>query len=223
MKKIKLIIFDFDNTLYQGEKTFRDHWTKACIKLIDYFFKDMTENEKRQLYKKYNVPYQFNEDVLKEKPGIHCYRILTGEGYTIEDWLNYWSENVYLENWDYITKTVDNQMLKDLQKDYALYIVTNSPTKQIKAYAKELNIDLSVFKHIYANFETRWRSGTTKEVYYKDIIQKEQILPKECLVIGDSYSSDLRPAIELGMNTLLVDSQEWDYNNIYLKLNDLNK
>ena len=160
---------------------------------------------------------------MSERPAMDCYKILSGEGYTIEDWLNYWSENVYLENWDYVTKTIDNKLLKELEKEYNLYIVTNSPTKQIEAYAKELNIDLSVFKHIYANFETRWRSGTTKEIYYKDIIKKEQILPKECLVIGDSYSSDLEPAIMLGMNTLLVDNQNWDYNNINLKLEELNK
>ena len=61
MKKIKIIIFDFDNTIYQGENTFRDHWTKACVKLIDHFFKSMTEKEKRKLYKKYDVPYKFNE------------------------------------------------------------------------------------------------------------------------------------------------------------------
>ena len=179
MKKLKAIIFDFDETIYQGKEVFGDKWTSACVDLINYFFKDLNQEEKKTLYAKYEVPYQFDRNILKEKPAKHCLKILLGEGFTIKDWIDYWESHLFSEDWNLVTNTISNELLSDLAKEYKLYIVTASLEGQIRHYAEKLNIDLSLFCEIYSNFRARLEKGTKKDYYYQLIMEKEDALPEE--------------------------------------------
>ncbi len=222
MSKTKILIFDFDATIYQGEHIFGEKWTQACVGVINYYFSHLTESEKRELYAKYDIPFNFDTSILKEKPAKYCLEILVGEGFTAADWTNYWHMYPFSEDWSLVTNIISNDMLKELSEKYKLYIVTNSYLSFLENYCKELNIDTSVFSGIYSNSTTRLGDNTRKDYYYNIILKKENVLPEQCIVIGDNYEADLVPAIELGMHTLFVDNMSWDYNNINKKLQELN-
>lgn len=222
MSKTKVLIFDFDATIYQGEHIFGEKWTQACVDVINHYFSHLNETEKRALFVKYNIPFNFDARVLEGKPAKYCIQILVGEGYTVSDWTNYWNEKPFSEDWSLVTNIISNDMLKELSEKYKLYIVTNSYLSFVENYCKNLNIDSSVFSGIYSNSTTRLEDNTRKDYYYKIILDKENVEPQECLVIGDSYESDLVPALELGIHTLFVDNMSWDYNNINTKLDELN-
>lgn len=221
MRKLKVLIFDFDETLYQGSEVFGDKWSQACVDLIDHFFSDLNLEQKRELFKKYEIPYNFDRNYLKEKPAKYCLKILLGEGYTIDDWINYWSTHIYSEDWSLVTNVISNDLLKILSENYKIYIVTASLRESIEHYSKMLNIDISLFSEIYSNFVPRLKNGTKKDYYYDMIMKKEQALSEECLVIGDSYESDILPAVMLGMHSLHVDNQNWDYTNITKRILEL--
>lgn len=221
MTKVKVIIFDFDETIYQGKEVFGDKWTSACVDLINHFFKNLNQDQKKSLYAKYEVPYQFDRNLLKEKPAKYCLKILLGEGYTIQHWIDYWENHLFSEDWSLVTNVISNQMLSSLAKEYKLYIVSASLEQQIKHHAEKLNIDLSMFSGIFSNFRARLEKGTKKDYYYQLIMEKENALPEECLVIGDSYESDLVPAVNLKMHVLHVNQINWDYEIITQKIKEI--
>lgn len=222
MSRIKVIIFDFDDTVYQGEKIFDERWTKACILAINHFFKKLNDNQKKALFEKYDVPYNFDKNLLKEKPGMYCYKILTGEGVTIDQWIDYWETNLYSEDWSHVNNVISNELLNKLSQQYKLYIVTNSLNAHVMHYCKELKIDTTHFNKIYSNYKTRFESNTTKDFYYKMILEETKVLPKECLVIGDSFEHDIIPANQLNMETLHINYNKYDFNEIFIKLDLLN-
>lgn len=221
MKKIKTIIFDFDKTLYLGEKVFTDRWVKYCNDLLKHYFSHLTEQEYKELFTKNNVPYML-ECIQKDfLVSDYAKRIFLNEGYNVEDWINYLHTNVYEDNYDYVTKVMPNEMIKELSSEYTLYIISNSPVVQVEAFAKSLGIDLSPFKQVYTNFLTRNRENSEKDMYYNIILEREGIAPQECVMVGDSYEHDIVPSINLGLHTIYIDNQNYDYNDIMVKLNQL--
>ena len=74
--------------------------------------------------------------------------------------------------------------------------------KDLKHYMKILDIDYDWFKGVYSNkFE---QFDQTKQHYYQDIINAENITPKQLYVFGDSVVSDLEPAKILGANAVFI-------------------
>ena len=101
-------------------------------------------------------------------------------------------------------ETVDVEFLKQLCKDYPVYIVSNSLSNHIKYYMKVLNINHAWFKGVYSNHFML--KDMTKKPYYKKVIERENCKPNEVYVFGDSNKSDIVPAKELGMNGFEVPS-----------------
>ena len=113
---------------------------------------------------------------------------------------NHQNEEVYnikLDN----AKIVNHEEIEKIAKMYPTYIVSNSSPKHIYHYMDKFNIDKSVFKGIFSNRFIE--EDPTKEHYYKDIMDLENVLPEQIYVFGDSDSSDLEPARRLSQNAFL--------------------
>ena len=94
------------------------------------------------------------------------------------------------------------ELLEKLSKKYKLIIVSNSAEENIKFVSKNMGIDLKYFKEIISNqFK---KEDLTKAYNLKKILKKENVLPSQILMVGDSYKYDLKPARELGFRTLLI-------------------
>ena len=90
-----------------------------------------------------------------------------------------------------------------------MYIVSNSLETSVRANMAFLRIEPSFFKDIISNKEN------SKKKEYENIIKREGILPNELLVIGNSYSSDILPALEIGANGKVVTSADFLFEDFF--------
>lgn len=195
---LKVIIFDFDGTLYNGWVW--DGWQDYINKFLNSYFK--TEKEKSEFLKKYVQGYEY----LDER--AICEGLIKQNG-TAKPMLD------YLENEFYPYNSPDLQyisvdFLKNLNKKYHLYIVSNTPDKSVKIHLKNNNIDENLFREVIYNKCDSLNS--TKATKFEEIKIKENATPDEILVVGDTYSIDIEPAKRLKMNTLFIHSLQDIYN-----------
>ena len=101
-------------------------------------------------------------------------------------------------------QVVDAEFMKHLCKNFSVYVVSNSSLKHIYYYMEKLNIDTKGFKCVIGN-EFK-KEDPSKGHYYKEIMEKENAIPHNIYVMGDSVESDLSPALHLGMNAFYVDN-----------------
>ena len=182
MNKTKVVIFDFDHTMYR-DVVYED-WHNYC------------KTGLRNLLG--FLPKQELEDVIKKQELFEDLNIIeTIKKYNLKhtDWLEYRNNN--LRKFDITNATkIDNNVLKQFAEKYKLYIVTHNQKIDVLRVAKALDIDLSCIQDIVSNsFEEGLFS---KKYLYQDIIKKENVKPQEVYVIGDDYKHDILPAFEIG-------------------------
>lgn len=196
----KVFIFDFDGTFYTSEDKF-----KFVPQYVDNHRREFLPNVTDEQYKYICAE---NPDFVKAVSGrdivIEIYKIKNKYKHLKIDVSNFWQvqqDYVYdicLTNAHF----VDYKFIEQLCKRYSVYIVSNSSYNHIKHYMKILKIDYDWFKGVYSNkFE---QFDQTKQHYYQDIINAENITPRQLYVFGDSVVCDLEPAKILGANTVFI-------------------
>lgn len=190
MKDIKVIVFDFDNTLYYGIDWTKE-WANYCKIGMREVFSELTDK-------------QFDDMIKKEDAGNftsnNIVRIMKKYKKDINLWLNF--RQTHDCHLDYSNcSAVSNEELHKFAKKYHLYIVSNSIKKEMQYVIDYFKMDTSVFKKIITN---NYEHGADKLYYYQQIIKSEGILPHQLFVIGDSQSTDLEPAFKIGASGILV-------------------
>ena len=202
MNNKQVLIFDFDGTFYSGDKAFS--------KIENY----VNKNKRKFLPNLTNEQYK---KIVKENPAWKDIYV----GADIVDFI-YMLKKKYPEykisikdfwNWQeskpdplVIDKNqiVDVNFLKNICEKYPTYVVSNSSPNHITFYMKKFKINPSWFKEIISNhFIAKDR---TKKHYYEKILLKENCLPQNCFVFGDSMQNDLVPAQKLNINTYLINN-----------------
>ena len=194
---MKVIIFDFDDTLYNGNVW--GDWNDYINRFLNSFFK--CKKQKQAFLKKY-----LSADYLDER--CICEGLIKEIG-TAKPMNDYLVENPY-EYVGYNVEFIDNEFLKQLSKKYKLYIVSNTPSNTIKIALSQYGVDVNNFKDIL--FNKKETLSSNKKDKYKSIMDLEKVSNQEILVIGDSYASDIEPAKQLCMNYLLVKNLSDIYN-----------
>ena len=196
----KVFIFDFDGTFYSGKNVFS--------KLAEH-----VNNGKRSILK--NISDSDYNKIMSENPEWKT----TINGTKIVDLLysfkqkyphlnisanDFWKWQQ--QNPDPIiidpNETVDPTFMKNLCESYPVYIVSNSSPNHIHLHMKTLKLNPKWFKEIISNKFTI--KDRTKKHYYARILEKEKCSPENAFVFGDSLSSDLEPAIALGIKAFAV-------------------
>lgn len=196
---IKTIIFDFDDTLY----TAKDNW-----KDIDIYWKSVI----RALVGKKEVENFFKRH--KFKSPIHSNDVIgfvRSEGYDINKFAEIVENKIY-DRGDMKVETMPNEFFEELKKKYSLYIVSMGRRKYLDYYIKKYGIEESCFKKVISVYSDNHFTIDTKTPIYQKIMEEEKIKSKEILVVGNSYSNDIKPAEELKMQTLLFNG---DFNQIF--------
>ena len=198
----KVFIFDFDGTFYSGDHKFDK--VKGNIEVNKRKFLSKLTDEEYELVCKENPRW------LKAITGNDIVRCMTRliKKYkhldiTIEDFYNWQNDFIYDIVLDY-NQVVDSQFIKELCDNYPVYVVSNSSLKHIYYYLNKLNISESWFNRVIGNEFTK--QDPSKQHYYKEIMEKENVYPHNVYVLGDSVESDLSPALHLGMNAFYVDN-----------------
>ncbi|RJQ15503.1 HAD family hydrolase [Candidatus Woesearchaeota archaeon] len=198
---IKVVIFDFDNTIEQ--------WIVPEAEV------DIVMSEK--IAKKYGLhPTLFRSayNDVKNKlrggkyPSVHdrynWYRGALAQFKIIAEdkQLTAWTE----EYWKEITKRVSlfpgvSELLSELRKKYKLAILTDSDGK--KEYKmmriKKLKVDKMV-DGVFTTDDTGFNKPDPR--IYQLIMKTFNVKPDECIMVGDDPSSDLLGAKRLGMKTI---------------------
>ena len=190
MNKIKVVVFDFDNTLYKNV-TF-DDWKSYCNNAMRVLLKFLTKE-------------QIESVIVNQKnySDIAIIQTLKAYGISYQLWLDYRNNN--LRNCDIsMAEVVNNNTLKEFSNKYILYIATFNTKKHVESVSKKLGLNLSLFKDIITpDYE---KESSEKELMYTKIAQKENVKPSELFIIGDNATTDIEPMIKIGGNGQVVNS-----------------
>ena len=179
---IKAIIFDFDDTLYNGPVW--ENWGSYTKNYVYANFENPDE-----IYKKYGFTCNSN--------GASFVKMTISEKGSAEPFYNYQLNNVCELNLTDVV-VVDNDRLRELKNKYKLFIVSNSSITHLNYYMEKMGIDDRCFTGVYDNqFKTE---NLTKALRYEEIINTYKLKPENILVLGDNPKNDIEPAIQLGMS-----------------------
>lgn len=193
----KVIVLDFDGTLYSGEHKF-DLIPDIIEKNKRVFLPHLTDKEYSiicQEIPSWNTAI-FGSEITKSITEIIAkfpeLPISTKDFYD-------WQESYILPIIIDPEQVIDMDFLQQLCLDYPVYVVSNSAPQHIVHYMKELSINPKWFRAVISNPFHEY--DTTKKPCYEEIVKKENIEPKNLFVFGDSRTSDLNPAKKISAQT----------------------
>lgn len=194
--KIKVIIFDFDETMYTSS-TIKEYYVKY-IKQTLTDLTSLSEKEILTLMEKYGFMSSGKERISF---GKNCDKF----GVTKEQWNKYRIDNFFQIDYKNAV-TSSNEVYEKLSKLKKLFIVSNEVKENLVYKAKMMNIDLKPFT-IYAPLKKDVLTyKSNKEDCYKKIIEECQVSPDEVLVVGDRYNVDILPLENLGGHGILINN-----------------
>lgn len=212
MTKIKNLIFDLDNTLYDFSKAWKIS-NKLVFKYLEYD-KLTTYEEFFKLYK--SVNNKLVKEVLKGNLKIIELRnkrlMLTLEQFglnlTVED-CNFY----YEKQFEYILESIApdeevNLKIRQLQEKYNMIVLTNGKSYEQRMKLKKLGLE-NIFK-LYISGETH--ISKPKDKAFINVLESEGLLADETMMIGDSLYHDILPAKKLGLKTCLVE-KKWHFDD----------
>ena len=212
MTKIKNLIFDLDNTLYDFSKVWKIS-NKLVFEYLGYD-KFTTYEEFFKLYK--SVNNQLVKEVLKGSLKIIELRdkrlTLTlkqfGLNLTVED-CNFY----YEKQFEYILESITpdkevNLKIRQLQEKYNMIVLTNGKSYEQRMKLKKLGLE-NIFK-LYISGETH--ISKPKDKAFINVLESERLLVDETMMIGDSLYHDILPAKKLGLKTCLVE-KKWHFDD----------
>ena len=212
MTKIKNLIFDLDNTLYDFSKI----WEKSNKLIFEYLKYDsvVSYEEFFRLYK--SVNNELLEEVFQGNMKLVELRnkrlMLTLEKLGIlltdEDCRFY-----YEKQFEFILESIKpdeeiNSWINRLSKTYNMILLTNGKSYEQRMKLKKLGLE-NIFK-LYISGETY--ISKPKEKAFINVLEKENIVASETMMIGDSLHHDINPANKLGMKTCLVE-RKWHFDD----------
>lgn len=193
---IKIVIFDFDDTLYSDKNP--KPWRDYCLNAIEFFL------QKRSDYQ------QIMDEVLTRSFSDNQLIAFLKNYDVREEIINDYFKTHQVEDGTFDNCTiVSDESLANFANHFKLFIVSNSKKESVVKNMSILNINPRYFIDIISNTET------SKTHAYQDIIKKHNISPEELLVIGNSYNSDILPALEIGANGRVVRSANFIFNDFF--------
>lgn len=201
MNNIKVVVFDFDNTLYRN--LIIDDWRPYCNNAIKEILSFLPTKEQVESIIQNQTDYS----------DISIIKTLKKYGVSYDVWLKYRDDN--LRNCDVSNAvTVANKTLEDFAKNYTLYIATFNTKKHVECLSGKLGINLSYFKDIITvDYENE---NSDKSLMYTKIAALEKVKPSEMFVIGDKFETDIAPMLSIGGKGAVVETVNFTLNDFNL-------
>jgi FMN phosphatase YigB (HAD superfamily) len=198
MKKIKLIIFDVDNTLVYGNEALR--YYKQYSPLLE---KTLSETigvsiaEAKQIADSHRK--QFNG---RGERSFETYS---------KDMTNWYDAICTLDPSIYVPEMTESQKVLSflLSQGYSLGAITDGPTKQSLRILRSAQIDTNSFQFLigWERGECMPKGGSID--VFKKVLEEYQLNPEEILMVGDSLETDIHPALSCGIRAIYI-SEEVD-------------
>ena len=193
----KVIILDFDGTLYSGEHKF-DLIPDIIKKNKRLFLPRLTDEEYTMICNEipsWNTAIFGSELTKSITEMIAQYPNLPISTKDFFDWQGNHIDPIIIDS----EQIVDLDFLQKLCQEYPVYIVSNSAQPHIMHYMKEISVNPKWFRAVMSNPFHEY--DTTKKTCYEEITKIENIGGENLLVFGDSRTSDLNPAKKIGAYT----------------------
>lgn len=199
LNEIKILIFDFDGTLYTLHSYSKQYYN-YCLKAV----KDMGGD-----IDKFSKLAPFEETYDKTKGGSLSDAI-EKLGISRKKWNEYRNKNIFQVDFK-DAEVIPSDVLKKLSEKYKLYLVSNKTKEPLRHFTDLLDIDLTPFSEVYSREDLPDKYG--KEYSYKKIAVLNNVDYSNILVIGDIYYLDIEPILKLGGSGIMVESMN-DYKEI---------
>ncbi len=193
--KIKIVLFDIDNTLSYGDKAavFYRQYSRHLEKVLGQSLGISVEEAKKIA------------DNYRAKYNGHGERSF----FELNIGMDVWFEGIlllnpeeYLEPLDYSDKLL--RLLKDL--GFIIGAITDGPRVQASRILGAIQADEKNFDFIIG-----WEKGNKMPKYgskriFEEICKEYSVKPNEVVMIGDSLETDILPAKEVGMEVIYITS-----------------
>lgn len=186
--RIKVLVWDFDGTLYNEIPTAKQEIQNNVIQLISRSQKTSLAKAK-QLFLKHYLRFNSSSRVLIHF-GINRDYVLKGE----------WYGRTQLRH---IKKDKKIKAMFEKLKSFRHILSTNATLVNTKKKLGKLGLSPKVFEKFFCHADL---SGVLKPDprAFGEILKYLQLPPEQVLYIGDREQTDLEPAKKMGMHTCLV-------------------
>ncbi len=196
-KNIKVIAFDFDETFYKSENMrslYLDYIRRTFRALCKFDDEKITQIMLERGF------------TLESKVAPSFSQICTEFGVSEKDYHEYRIINNFEIDYNE-AEVVDINILKAFKRLFKIYIVSNEIDKLFYKKMEKLKIPNELFDGVYCTPIDAMKTKS-KDFPYLDILKKNNLLPKNLLVVGDRFKVDIEPAIKLGASGVLVNGPE---------------
>ena len=214
-----LVIFDLDNTLIVTKPAAKDAYKNA----INYIAKQHgIYNQRFKLYnhwKKIVQKLSLSKDPYKREFEYSLRQLLSTK--SIPD--TYISQALSIFEKDFLNKLKLQRGAKELlswlkQNGHAVSVSTESMHSLAKKKLKAVGVLRSIDILITPNDVGQMKPDAK---YYQLAIKESKTPLDYCIAVGDSQSSDIDPAVELGIHGILVPSSNFHLSQIKPKLESI--
>lgn len=187
----KAILFDFWGTLVENGVWSPIKQVKNILNIDLPFSEYVVRMEKAMMAQEFpelrdafiSICREFNIELTEEK---------------LEELIGLWNKNWMLAQPYPETETT----LKKLRKKYQIILISNTDCFSISQVLEKFGLN-PLFDQIFPSYQLG--ALKTDKIFLKTVLAKLNLMPKDCLLVGDSIQSDIIPAKRAGLNAVLID------------------
>jgi len=195
LKKIKVIAFDADDTLWVNEPYFREAEDRFCNLVSDFMPPEMARKELYKIEMQNMELYGYGAKAFALSLIEAAIKFREGQisAAIVEEILSIGREII-----DHPVELLDNviELLGRLKQRYRLLVVTKGDLLE-----QERKLDKSGLRPYFEHIEIL--SNKTED-NYKQLLNYLSISPDEFLMVGNSLRSDILPVLKIGAQAVYV-------------------
>ncbi len=189
-----VLAFDLDGTLYDNPGYIRAQEESQVRQLAQ--FLSLTYDEAAQ-----KILDIRQKRAARNLPAASLGDIFRGLGVSDELIIQWRRDHIHPREWLTEDSRLQNT-LTALTSHHALALITNNPKSVATESLSALGI-ISCFTNIIGLDDTF--KSKPHPAPYRAFLDAARRLPEDCIVIGDRYSVDIEPALQLGMQGVLIE------------------
>lgn len=221
---IKAILFDLDDTLLNSKEA---EYNAICeFKSSFNVFNKISNDEFAKIWNQITAgaydEYEKGKFTFKQQRIERIKRIFKKYNVDVSDKEAHERFNMYLKLYEQHWKLIKNakEVLEKLSKDFKLAIVTNGDSKHQRKKIETLGIQ-KYFSQIIISSEVGY-AKPSQEIF-KLACEKLNLLPEECIMVGDRLKKDIVGSKAIGMKALWLNSrnEQFEYEYEIKNLNEI--